>query len=255
MRLTLAREELYVLLQIGKLPGIIGLNPYMPDEHGEALFNLALRTLIARGLLQMDSDGTFVIDETVLGILVACVSPDIVAIVSTHTPDDYYTTSFPIQLKPGLFISHEVNQGIHRFELYEKIHEIAEVAARALRFPREIDSASGTALRLHINTMAAAREAKVGGESAILEALRKDTNDSDMQIRVAHTMATANYNATFTLYRTTTEHHESIAVIGSDSDVFVVIPDSPASPEWNTVTPATTQDIRRRVHGACLTVL
>jgi hypothetical protein len=69
IRLKLAREEVHVLLQIAKLPGMMGVDPFVPSPEGEALFSLALRTLIARGLVELNNEGQFVVDQSVMGML------------------------------------------------------------------------------------------------------------------------------------------------------------------------------------------
>jgi len=254
MRLTLAREELFVLMQIGKLPGMVGLEQYVPDEHGESLFNLALRTLMARGLVRLTGE-TLTVDETTLGIVAACVAPDVVAMITTHTPGDKYTTTFPIQLKPGLFLSHEQHQFIDTFELFEDMREIAEAATKALRFPVEITDSPAESLRLRSETMNAARALKDQGASAILAVIERDSGHPEAKKTVAQTMATAIYNGTFTLFRTLTSQIEGFALLGNETHLYLVTLEKEDNTEWSVLTPVTTQSVRRRVHGSCLTVL
>lgn len=255
MRLTLAREEVLVLLQIAKLPGMFGLDTSLSPDCGEALFNLALRTLIARGLVGLHPDGSFSTDETLMAVIGACVGPDVIALITTHTPIQMFTTSFPIQLKPGLFVSHEAHQDIHTFEVYEDIRQVAEVAAKALRFTTEIQSAGSDPIRLQNSTIEAARAVKNDGEAAIYAVLQREGGDAAVLKRIAHTMARASYNGSFTLLKSILDRVDGFAVLASDTEIFLMTPDKAADSPWTTIQPTSTQEVRRRVHGACLTVL
>lgn len=255
IRLKLAREEVHVLLQIAKLPGMMGVDPFVPSPEGEALFSLALRTLIARGLIELNNEGQFVVDQSVMGIIAASAGPDVMAVINTRSANFDITTTFPIQLKPGLLISHQSDQGIHTFEVFEDVREIAEQAALALRIPQEINAIDVKPLRVRSVTMNAAREVRKQGSQAILHALSQDQCDPVAQQRLAETLANSTYNVSFSMLRSITDQIDGFAMIASAQLCYMLTPDKDPNSPWLTIASTSTQDVRRRVHGACLTAL
>jgi hypothetical protein len=255
IRLKLAREEVHVLLQIAKLPGMMGVDPFVPSPEGEALFSLALRTLIARGLVELNNEGQFVVDQSVMGIIAASAGPDVMAVINTRSANFDITTTFPIQLKPGLLISHQADQGIHTFEVFEDVREIAEQAALALRISQEINAIDVKPLRVRSVTMNAAREVRKQGPQAILRALSQDQGDPIAQQRLAETLANSTYNMSFSMLRSITDQIDGFAMIASAQLCYMVTPDKDPNSPWLTIASTSTQDVRRRVHGACLTAL
>lgn len=255
IRLRLTREEVHVLLQMAQLPGMMGVEPFVPSPEGEALFGLALRTLITRGLVEINDEGQFVVDQTVVGIIAASSGPDVMAMINTRTAAFDITTTFPIQLKPGLLIAHTADQGMHTFEVYEDVREIAEQAVLALRLPQEMAEIDIKPLRIRNTTMNAAREVRAQGAQAILRALSQDPGDAIALQRLADTLANSTYNTSFSMLRSISEQIDGFAVIASSQLCFMVVPDKDPNNPWLTITSTSTQEIRRRVHGACLTVL
>jgi hypothetical protein len=255
LRLKLTREEVLVLMQIAQIPGMVGMQPFEPVPHGEALFELALRTLIARGMVQLGGDGQMVIDQSVLGIIAASAGPDVLAIIDVRTAQFEVRTTFPIQLKPGLLISHQAVQDIHTFEIYEDIREIAEQATRAMQFQYDIPQANVAPLQIRDTTLARAREVRAGGVEAIAQALREDAGDAHAQGLFARTLASSDYNASFTLLKSITEQVDGFVMVASPEACFTIVPDRNPQSNLMFVEPVSTLDIRRRVHGVCLTVL
>ena len=255
IRLKLAREEVHVLMQIAKLPGMMGVEPFAPSPEGEALFSLALRTLIARGLVELNNEGQFVVDQSVMGIIAASAGPDVMAVINARSAAFDITTTFPIQLKPGLLIAHQADQGIHTFEVFEDVREIAEQAALSMRIPHEINAIDVKPLRVRSATMNAAREVRKQGPQAILRALSQDQGDPIAQQRLADTLSSSIYNMSFSMLRSITDQIDGFAVIASVQLCYMVTPDKDPNSPWLTIASTSTQEIRRRVHGACLTAL
>ncbi len=255
LRLKLTREEVLVLMQIAQIPGMVGMQPFEPVPHGEALFELALRTLIARGMVQLDAEGKMVIDQSVLGIIAASAGPDVLAMIDVRTTQYEVKTTFPIQLKPGLLISHQAIQDIHTFEIYEDIREIAEQATRAMQFGADIAQVNVAPLQIRDVTLARAREARQGGAEAIVRVLREDAGDANTQALLARTLAQSNYNASFTLLRSVTDQVDGFVMVASPEACFTIVPDRHPQSNMMFIEPVSTMDIRRRVHGACMTVL
>jgi hypothetical protein len=255
IRLRLTREEIHVLMQMAQLPGMMGVEPFVPSPEGEALFGLALRTLITRGMVELNNEGQFVVDQTVVGIIAASAGPDVMAMINTRTSSFDITTTFPIQLKPGLLIAHQADQGMHTFEVYEDVREIAEQAVLALRIPQEIAAIDVKPLRVRSTTMDAAREVRTQGAQAILRALMQDQGDAAAFQMLAETLANSTYNTSFSMLRSISEQIDGFAVIASNQRCYMVTPDKDPNSPWLTIASTSTQEIRRRVHGACLTVL
>ncbi|MFN9115033.1 MAG: hypothetical protein ACK5XN_33645 [Bacteroidota bacterium] len=254
IRLKLAREEVYVFMQLAQIPGMMGVEPFEPKPEGEALFDLALRTLIARGMIKLDEAG-LIVDESVLGIIVASATPDVIAIVNSSSLTHDITTTFPVQLKPGLLISHESNQGIHTFDLYEDTREIANQAVLSLRLGDEIPAYDIPMIKIRETTLDTARSVYMQGESAVIEALRHDvTHPHCLQI-LAKTLANSTMNASFTLMRSVTDEVDGFVVVASKDAIFTVTPDRDPDSDLIWIESTSTMELRRRVFGACLTVL
>lgn len=253
IRLKLAREEVHVLLRLAQLPGMIGVEPLVQSTEGEALFNLALRTLLARGIIQLDGE-SLVVDQSILGIIASSAGPDVMAIINSHSSTHDITTTFPIQLKPGLLIAHTEDQGIHTFEVFEDVREIAHLAVSALCMSHEIPQVQVETLRIRQLTLTRARDVREHGEHAILHALQQDNgNEQSLQI-LANTLANSTLNASFSLMRSITEEIDGFVIVASPNAIYEVIEDK-SNQDWLFIQPTSTLEIARRVHGACLTVL
>jgi hypothetical protein len=253
IRLRLAREEIHVLLRLAQLPGMIGVEPIKPGPDGEALFNLALRTLIARGIVQIDGEN-LVVDQSIIGIVAASAGPDVIAVIQTHSVHCDVITTLPIQLKPGLLISHTADQGIHTFEVFEDIREIAHLAVTALRFSQDISQANVTPLRIRQSTLDRARGVRTMGEAAILQAMQHDSDDHVALQTLAHTLANSTLNASFTLLRSITEEIDGFVIVAS-ANVLYEVTEDPRDRNWLVIRPTSTLEISRRIHGTCLTVV
>jgi hypothetical protein len=177
------------------------------------------------------------------------------AVINTRSANFDITTTFPIQLKPGLLISHQADQGIHTFEVFEDVREIAEQAALALRISQEINAIDVKPLRVRSVTMNAAREVRKQGPQAILRALSQDQGDPIAQQRLAETLANSTYNMSFSMLRSITDQIDGFAMIASAQLCYMVTPDKDPNSPWLTIASTSTQDVRRRVHAACLTAL
>ncbi len=254
IRLKLAREEVYVLMQLAQLRGMMGVQPFEPSPDGEALFDLAFRTLIARGIIKIE-DSSIIVDESVMGIIGVSAAPDVIAVVNSSSLTHDITTTFPVQLKPGLLISHEANQGIHTFELYEDVRQVANQAVQSLRFSGEIPLRDIPAVKLRETTLEAARNVYTQGEAAVAHALSRDAiHPLTLQV-LAKTMSNSTMNASFTLMRSITEEIDGFVVFASNDAIFTITPDRDPDSPWMVIEPSSTMELSRRVHGACLTVL
>ena len=145
LQLRFSHEELVTVLELLELPMIagVGKEPFgdMSPKFVSLLKQVGLRSLLARGIVEMNSDGQAVVDEHLTKLLFLCAYPQKILTIIWQEDDEHARVEHVYRV-PDLAIAHgQIYPGVHELIVFETDNDL--LAGRLLERLPCSDSISG----------------------------------------------------------------------------------------------------------------
>lgn len=122
LRLKFSHEELITLLELTGLPMIAGIGENPFDDLAENVINLlkqvGLRVLLARNIVEIQSDDQMVVDEQLVKLLFFCAHPQKLMTLTWQENNAPIQFEYVYQVPGLMIIQNQVYPGVHELIVY-----------------------------------------------------------------------------------------------------------------------------------------